>query len=57
MADEPRDDLERLRHRLLTRAHLFDDPAAYEAGVREALELAVGVARSAAPQAAIADSA
>jgi hypothetical protein len=57
MADEPRDDLERLRHRLLARAHLFDDPAAYEAGVREALELAAGVAGSAAPPAAIADSA
>jgi hypothetical protein len=25
--------------RLLRRAHLFDDPAAYEAGVRDALEL------------------
>jgi hypothetical protein len=28
-----------LLRRLLRRAHLFDDPAAYEAGVRDALEL------------------
>jgi hypothetical protein len=57
MADDVRDDLERLRHRLLTRAHLFDDPAAYEAGVREALELAVGGGRSEPAPAAIAESA
>jgi hypothetical protein len=30
--------LDRLLDRLLARAYLFDDPGAYEAGVRDALE-------------------
>jgi hypothetical protein len=57
MADEPRAELDRLRDRLLARAHLFDDPAAYEAGVREALELTVGGAGSEPASAATASTA
>jgi hypothetical protein len=30
--------LDQLRERLLAKAYLFDDPAAYEAGVRDALD-------------------
>lgn len=44
--------MDQLRRQLMRRAHLFDDPAAYEAGVRDALA-ALGTEHASGEQVAL----